>query len=109
MSDRGKRGLLALAAVWALCCGMPALLVAGGLAAAGGGLGACGSWPAAVILLALAGGLGVRWWTTRRQGGAWRPPSRGVRRVEASPSRSIDASSVGDGERTVAGVDTPHG
>jgi hypothetical protein len=110
MNDRRKKGLLALgpvAAVFALCCGLPALLAAGGLAAAGGVLGACGSWPAAVILLALAGGLGVRWWTTRR--GASRPSSPAVRRLEASPeamSRSVDSS---PGESDLTAVEAPHG
>lgn len=100
MSDRGGKGLLALApvaAVLALCCGLPALLAASGLAALGGVLVACGSWLAAVILLALAGGLGARWWTTRRRG----QPSNGAVVWSVDPSPEDD--------RATARVETPHG
>jgi hypothetical protein len=113
MSDRGRKGLLALgpvAAVLALCCGLPALLAAGGLAALGGVLVACGSWLAAVILLALAGGLGARWWTTRRPGD---PSRRGVRRPDVSPEavlRSANPSpEPGEDDRAAARVEAPHG
>jgi hypothetical protein len=113
MNDRGKKSLLALgpvAAVLALCCGLPALLAAGGLAAAGGVLGACGSWPAAVILLALAGGLGVRWWTARRRGDAPRAASGGVPNPVEAASPSVDSSpELRESDRTAAGMETPRG
>jgi len=64
-------GLLALPV---LCCGLPALLAAGGLAVVGGWLGAHGLWIGGAAAAVAAAAVGVRWRTTRRRC-AVSPPS----------------------------------
>src|SRR5438105_1664289 len=68
MDRSSKRGFAVGGALLALCCGLPALLVALGVTAAAGVAAACSSWGAAVVLLVVALGFGARWWVTRRRG-----------------------------------------
>lgn len=70
MNGNDRRSALATLGVLTLsvlCCGLPALAAAGGLAAVGGWLAAHGSWLAAGALLAVAAGLTGRWWVGRRR------------------------------------------
>jgi hypothetical protein len=66
--DRSSKKVVGVGALLALCCGLPALLVALGLTAAAGVAAACRSWGAAVVVLVAALGFGARWWVTRRRG-----------------------------------------
>ena len=66
---RGRRrspwAAVGLIALPLLCCGFPALAVAGTLAVAGGWLAAHGLWLGGGGLLVVATILARRWWTTR--------------------------------------------
>ena len=81
VEHRGGRWSLAtlgLLALPVLCCGLPALLAAGGLAVIGGWLGAHGLWLAGGGILAVAAAAGGQWWVDRRRCVAGPPPSTGV-------------------------------
>ena len=66
-SDRWGLAALGLLALPLLCCGLPVLLAAGGLAVIGGWLGAHGLWLAGGAILALAAAACGRWWVLRRR------------------------------------------
>lgn len=73
-SDRWSLAALAILPLMVLCCGLPALLAAGGLAVIGGWMGAHGLWLGGAILIAIAAGIGGRWWMTRRRCALTPPP-----------------------------------
>lgn len=79
-SDRSAFGIVGLLALPVLCCGLPALVAAGGLAAGGGWLTSHGSWLGGGIVLALAASFGIRWWTTRRRCALTPPTSAAIER-----------------------------
>jgi hypothetical protein len=79
-SDRWSLAALGILPLAVLCCGLPALLAAGGLAAIGGWMGAHGLWLGGAILVAVAAGVGGRWWMTRRRCTLSSPASRAAER-----------------------------
>lgn len=66
-SKTSSLGLLALVALPLVCCGVPALVAAGALAATGGWLTAHGLTLGGVLLVAVGPGLAVRWVVGRRR------------------------------------------
>jgi hypothetical protein len=79
-SDRWSLAALGILPLAVLCCGLPGLLAAGGLAAIGGWMGAQGFWLGGAILVAVAAGVGGRWWMTRRRCTPGSPGSRAPER-----------------------------
>ena len=84
MNDRRNArlglGALGILALPVLCCGVPALLAAGGLAVIGGWLGAHGLWFAGGAILAVAAAACARWWVLRRRCVIPAPPTTVVDR-----------------------------
>jgi hypothetical protein len=66
MNARLGLGALGIVALPVLCCGLTALLAAGGLAVIGAWLGAHGLWVAGGATLAVAAAACGRWWVLRR-------------------------------------------